>query len=81
MLETLRELSGPAGSRCAPRCCSCSLGSASLDDLRAGLAEHKPPETLPGWFEVVGVKLFADGIPPNQTAGCTSVTRVVVSAG
>jgi predicted amidohydrolase YtcJ len=42
-------------------------GSAA--DVRAGLAElRNPPTPDPARLRAVGVKIFADGVPPNRTA-------------
>ncbi|MFJ8109530.1 amidohydrolase [Streptomyces sp. NPDC096132] len=41
----------------------------SADDLRKGLAELRPPAPAdPRRLNVIGVKIFADGVPPNRTA-------------
>lgn len=45
-----------------------SLGSTMLDDTRAGLDEWERPESDPEWFNVRGLKVFADGVPPSCTA-------------
>ena len=43
--------------------------SPSLEEFRAGLAQlGEAPTADPRRFAVVGVKIFADGIPPNRTA-------------
>ncbi|MEH0448547.1 MULTISPECIES: amidohydrolase [unclassified Streptomyces] len=41
----------------------------SADDVRKGLAELRRPESAdPRLLNAVGVKIFADGVPPNRTA-------------
>ncbi|MFJ8048436.1 amidohydrolase [Streptomyces luteogriseus] len=41
----------------------------SADDVRAGLAELRRPESAdPRLLRAIGVKIFADGVPPNRTA-------------
>ncbi|MER7894632.1 amidohydrolase [Streptomyces sp. NPDC096046] len=41
----------------------------SADDVRRGLAElRRPTSADPRLLNVVGVKIFADGVPPNRTA-------------
>ncbi|MPY57871.1 amidohydrolase [Streptomyces spongiae] len=41
----------------------------SADDLRKGLAELRRPESAdPRVLRAIGVKIFADGVPPNRTA-------------
>ncbi|WP_031484052.1 amidohydrolase [Streptomyces bicolor] len=41
----------------------------SADDVRKGLAELRRPESAdPRLLNVIGVKIFADGVPPNRTA-------------
>ncbi|GAA3833549.1 amidohydrolase [Streptomyces phyllanthi] len=41
----------------------------SADDLRKGLAELSRPESAdPRVLRAIGVKIFADGVPPNRTA-------------
>ncbi|MEW2401273.1 amidohydrolase [Streptomyces sp. NPDC046862] len=41
----------------------------SADDLRKGLAELRRPRSAdPRVLRAIGVKIFADGVPPNRTA-------------
>ncbi|MFJ7178609.1 amidohydrolase [Streptomyces massasporeus] len=41
----------------------------SADDVRKGLAElHRPESADPRLLRAIGVKIFADGVPPNRTA-------------
>ena len=41
----------------------------SADDLRKGLEElHRPESADPRRLHAIGVKIFADGVPPNRTA-------------
>ncbi|MGW7165077.1 amidohydrolase [Streptomyces sp. NPDC054884] len=41
----------------------------SADDVRKGLAELRRPESAdPRLLNAIGVKIFADGVPPNRTA-------------
>lgn len=41
----------------------------SAGDLRKGLAElHRPQSADPRRLRAIGVKIFADGVPPNRTA-------------
>ncbi|MFF7132297.1 amidohydrolase [Streptomyces sp. NPDC008196] len=41
----------------------------SADDLRKGLAElRRPTSADPRRLNAIGVKIFADGVPPNRTA-------------
>ncbi|QOV34149.1 amidohydrolase [Streptomyces ferrugineus] len=41
----------------------------SADDVRAGLAELRRPESAdPRLLRAIGVKIFGDGVPPNRTA-------------
>ncbi|MET9579281.1 amidohydrolase [Streptomyces massasporeus] len=41
----------------------------SADDVRRGLAELRRPESAdPRLLRAIGVKIFADGVPPNRTA-------------
>ncbi|MDF2265259.1 amidohydrolase [Streptomyces coacervatus] len=41
----------------------------SADDLRKGLAELRRPQSAePRLLRAIGVKIFADGVPPNRTA-------------
>ncbi|MCC9711068.1 amidohydrolase [Streptomyces sp. MNU76] len=41
----------------------------SADDVRKGLAElHRPESADPRRLNAIGVKIFADGVPPNRTA-------------
>ncbi|MEU0895980.1 amidohydrolase [Streptomyces massasporeus] len=41
----------------------------SADDVRTGLAELRRPESAdPRLLRAIGVKIFADGVPPNRTA-------------
>ncbi|MER5193983.1 amidohydrolase [Streptomyces sp. NPDC002755] len=41
----------------------------SADDVRRGLAELRRPRTAdPRLLNAIGVKIFADGVPPNRTA-------------
>ncbi|MFD5945707.1 amidohydrolase [Streptomyces collinus] len=41
----------------------------SADDVRKGLAELRRPESAdPKLLRAIGVKIFADGVPPNRTA-------------
>ncbi|MEU5592791.1 amidohydrolase [Streptomyces sp. NPDC020298] len=41
----------------------------SADDLRTGLAElRRPASADPRLLNAIGVKIFADGVPPNRTA-------------
>ena len=44
------------------------LTTSSLSDVQTHLQTFKPPPNKPGWFHVAGIKLFADGVPPNKTA-------------
>ncbi|GAA4225583.1 hypothetical protein GCM10022254_07770 [Actinomadura meridiana] len=43
-------------------------GRSSAAELLAGLRDFKPPADVPGRFHIAGVKIFADGIPPMQSA-------------
>ncbi len=44
----------------------------SADDLRKGLAELRRPRSAdPRLLNAIGVKIFADGVPPNRTAWMT----------
>ncbi len=45
-----------------------SLGSSLLEHTVAGLNEWVRPESDPNWFNVRGLKIFADGVPPSCTA-------------
>ena len=45
-----------------------SIGSSMLDATLAGFAEWEAPETDAAWFNVRGLKIFADGVPPSCTA-------------
>ena len=45
-----------------------AMGSSMLDDTVAGLNEWEPPEADAAWFNVRGLKVFADGVPPSCTA-------------
>ena len=48
---------------------ACGMSSSSYDELAANLASYPADGTPdPRMFQVVGTKLFADGIPPNRTA-------------
>jgi predicted amidohydrolase YtcJ len=41
----------------------------SAEDVRKGLAElHRPESADPRVLNAIGVKIFADGVPPNRTA-------------
>jgi predicted amidohydrolase YtcJ len=41
----------------------------SADDVRKGLAELRRPKSAdPRLLNAIGVKIFADGVPPNRTA-------------
>ncbi|OAH13587.1 amidohydrolase [Streptomyces jeddahensis] len=41
----------------------------SADDVRKGLAELRRPDSAdPRLLHAIGVKIFADGVPPNRTA-------------
>ncbi|MFF5187497.1 amidohydrolase [Streptomyces sp. NPDC000345] len=41
----------------------------SADEVRKGLAELRKPESAdPRLLRAIGVKIFADGVPPNRTA-------------
>ncbi|MGW1272211.1 amidohydrolase, partial [Streptomyces sp. NPDC002491] len=41
----------------------------SADDVRKGLAELRRPDSAdPRLLNAIGVKIFADGVPPNRTA-------------
>lgn len=41
----------------------------SAEDLRKGLEElHRPESADPRLLHAIGVKIFADGVPPNRTA-------------
>ncbi len=44
------------------------LGSSLLADTEAGLARWEPEPSDRSWFAVRGLKIFADGVPPNCTA-------------
>lgn len=69
-LELLAEMLGPDGFplRLNVLLLMTPLGTAQVDGVREGLASYTPPRSDPDWFRVAGVKLFADGIPPNKTA-------------
>jgi hypothetical protein len=43
-------------------------GTCAAADIETGLREFVPPEEVPGWLRIAGVKIFADGIPPLKTA-------------
>jgi predicted amidohydrolase YtcJ len=45
-----------------------SIGASMLDRTISGLDEWEPPEADPTWFNVRGLKVFADGVPPSCTA-------------
>ena len=45
--------------------------TSSLGDVTKHLGSFVPPPEKPGWFRVAGIKLFADGVPPNKTAWMT----------
>lgn len=48
---------------------ACGMSGSSYDELTANLATFPATDTPdPRLFDVVGTKLFADGIPPNKTA-------------
>lgn len=48
---------------------ACGMSGSSYDELTANLATFPATDTPdPRMFDVVGTKLFADGIPPNKTA-------------
>ena len=42
--------------------------TSSLRDVEEHLNTFVPPPDKEGWFRVAGIKLFADGVPPNKTA-------------
>ena len=42
--------------------------TSSLRDVEEHLNTFVPPPDKEGWFRVAGLKLFADGVPPNKTA-------------
>ncbi|MXV86305.1 MAG: amidohydrolase [Acidimicrobiales bacterium] len=44
------------------------LTSSCVSDVEEHLHTFVPPSNKPGWFQIAGVKLFADGVPPNKTA-------------
>ena len=59
--------------------------TSSLSDVIKHLGSFVPPPERPGWFRVAGIKFFADGVPPNETAwlaqqyagggcGCLTIT-------
>lgn len=44
-------------------------GGLSVSDLESGLAEFRPPTCADRfWFQIPGIKLFADGIPLTKTS-------------
>lgn len=49
-----------------------ALGSTMLDSTVAGLNAWQPPESDKSWFNVRGLKVFADGVPPSCTAWVSS---------
>jgi predicted amidohydrolase YtcJ len=69
-LELLAELVGADGVRMRTNVLLlfAPLGSVSLAAVQDGLTTYTPPPEKRDWFRIAGVKLFADGIPPNQTA-------------
>lgn len=44
------------------------LTTSSASDFQEHLHTFVPPPNKPGWFQIAGIKLFADGVPPNKTA-------------
>ncbi|WP_419551779.1 amidohydrolase [Candidatus Poriferisodalis sp.] len=44
------------------------LTTSCVSDVEEHLHTFVPPPNKPGWFQVAGIKLFADGVPPNKTA-------------
>ena len=42
--------------------------TSSLQDVEEHLHTFVPPPDKEGWFRIAGIKLFADGVPPNKTA-------------
>lgn len=49
-----------------------SLGATMLDATRAGFERWERPDSDPAWFNVRGLKVFADGVPPSCTAWMSS---------
>ena len=44
-------------------------GGLSVEDLKRGMAEFQAPAGMDGsWFQIPGIKLFADGIPLTKTS-------------
>lgn len=44
------------------------IGSSLLAPTVAGLSEFEAPASSPEWFQIRGLKIFADGVPPNCTS-------------
>lgn len=44
------------------------LTTSSLRNVEEHLHTFVPPPDKEGWFRIAGIKLFADGVPPNKTA-------------
>ncbi|GAA4233254.1 amidohydrolase [Actinomadura meridiana] len=69
-LDTYAELarSGDLGARVSVLLLLTGMGG-SVDEITAGLAAAQVPADVdPRLLRVIGVKLFADGTPPNKTA-------------
>lgn len=70
-LDTYRSLaaSGEALVRVNVLRFACGMSGSSYDELSTNLASFPATDTPDSrMFDVVGTKLFADGIPPNKTA-------------
>lgn len=70
VFELLRKLCGPddVPMRTNVLVTFSPLGSTLLDPTRVGLDAWQPPDADPAWFNVRGLKVFADGVPPNCTS-------------
>lgn len=70
VFELLRKICGrhDVGMRSNVLVTFSSLGSTMLDATVAGLDGWKRPDSDPAWFNVRGLKVFADGVPPSCTA-------------
>ncbi|TPQ17181.1 amidohydrolase [Streptomyces sporangiiformans] len=59
---------GELGARVSVLLLPAPMGG-SADDVRKGLAELRRPQSAdPRLLRAIGVKIFADGVPPNRTA-------------
>ena len=70
IFDLLRRICGPHDVRMRTNVLVTfsSLGSSMLEPTLAGFDEWQRPESDPRWFDVRGLKIFADGVPPSCTA-------------